>query len=533
VAQAIAQLVREEGVPAERIFVLARRRASLVLAARALAACGVPHVAPEDWRLAELSPVQDLLAVMDVLASPSQSLSLARFLKSPLIGADDDDLQALAQVARSGPCGPVPWFEALCQRCPARPALGRARELLLRWRATAAVWPPHDLLQQIVDDSDALGRLAATAPPSQAALVAPAIEALLAVALALDEGRFVTLYGFVRALRQRSVKAPAGMAPGAVQLLTIHGAKGLEAHTVFVMDADPERQNAEQSTVLTDWPVDAAAPRRLAFVASESQPPKDWQDHVETERQARAREEANALYVAITRAETQLVFSRTEAYNKPSAPSWWARVQALGACVELPPTPVSATPTASERTVSVPAWPDVLSRPLAVAEVASDEDRTAAIGRAVHRVLEWATSGRGAVAADEISALSAAAAKAFGAADADEVQRVVRAILASPECAPFFDGARLTWAGNEVPVRGADGQVLRIDRLVQMRDIVREPDSVWWVLDYKLSGDPLHNPEMREQLRSYCDAVRLMEPGARVRGAFITQTGALQVMDAA
>ena len=68
---------------------------------------------------------------------------------------------------------------------------------------------------------------------------------MLAQALLLDSGRYSTPYAFVRALRQRTVKAARRCRAGAVRLLTVHGAKGLEADTVLLLDADPEKPGNE------------------------------------------------------------------------------------------------------------------------------------------------------------------------------------------------------------------------------------------------------------------------------------------------
>ena len=66
------------------------------------------------------------------------------------------------------------------------------------------------------------------------------------------------------------------------------------------------------------------------------------------------------------------------------------------------------------------------------------------------------------------------------------LSRAADVILRSPECARFFRGPQLQWAGNEVPV-SADGEVLRIDRLVRLDDAGRPAtfDPCWpvrWVL---------------------------------------------------
>ena len=64
----------------------------------------------------------------------------------------------------------------------------------------------------------------------------------------------------------------------------------------------------------------------------------------------------------------------------------------------------------------------------------------------------------------------------------------------------------------------------RIDRLVALQD---PAGTSWWVLDYKLQGAPAADAANREQLQRYVDAVQRLQPGERVRGAFITGAGEL------
>ena len=91
-------------------------------------------------------------------------------------------------------------------------------------------------------------------PAEQRAFALDAIDAVLAQSLSLDGGRYATPYAFVRALKKRALKAALPVRASTVRLLTVHGAKGLEADTVFVMDSEPERTN----------PADDDAARRVA-----------------------------------------------------------------------------------------------------------------------------------------------------------------------------------------------------------------------------------------------------------------------------
>ena len=410
----------------------------------------------------------------------------------------------------------------------ASPVLARARSLLARWSEAAAQLPPHDLLDRIVHEGDLLARLAATVPPERVASAVDAVYALLGASLELDGARFSTPYNFVRALRQRSIKAQPAARKEAVQLLTIHGAKGLEAPVVFVMDSDPEPKNADTATLLIDWPVESVHTLLCAFVYSESQCPASLRPALEHEMAARRREELNGLYVAMSRARERLVFSATAPHRVPREPSWWQRIEAHAVAWLPDPSPVLPDALTAD-TVTVrclPLWdaaglartPASEGAPM---QAADDDSSASRLGKAVHRVLEWAAAP-GRAAAVDFDALAAAAALEFAVAPAVVAQRAGR-IWHSPACAPFFGGAALRWAGNEVPVSDA-GELLRIDRLVELAGA---GGSVWWVLDYKLQHAPQLLETYREQLQRYRRAVQRLQPGATVRCAFISGEGAV------
>jgi len=534
VADEIARLVRSAGGQAKDILVLGRKRASLAWVAQALRERGIAQVLPEKRRLDEAPEVADLLALLDALVLPSHELALARALKSPVFGASDDDLVALALAARASNDGRGAWWDALIEHAAPSPALARARELLPRWREAARQLPPHDLLDRIVAEGEVHARYAAALPPAARALGLRAIDALLGEALRLDGARYATPYNFVRALRQRRVLLPVQADDDAVQLLTIHGAKGLEARAVFLIDTEPEAPKAPTERLCVDWPADAAAPTCCAFVASAL--PPSLAAFGEAEARREAREELNALYVAMTRAKELLVLSATAprpGYGRPGS----ARARVLAACGEG----VMVDPSSLQSIVGVDAGARAASPiellelprlsamqvrghpPAPTAEPAEPaEPESARLGRAVHRVLEWQSQQR---ASRDVLAAAGAAAAEFGlpAEAAARVAEVASAVLGSADCAPFFDPARLDWAGNEVAI-GWRGEVLRIDRLVALS----EPEGeVWWVLDYKLRHDPQALPAYIEQLAAYRDAVRAQRPGAVVRAAFITGQGAL------
>ncbi|WP_280150464.1 UvrD-helicase domain-containing protein [Piscinibacter sp. XHJ-5] len=515
VAAAVRELIEQGAAPAGGIHVLCRKRESLRLVADALAAVHVPYAAAEDFELLDAPQARDLIAVLDVLVSPQHRLSLAHALRSPVFGASDDDLIALARA--STPHGD--WWRALRDLPQPSHALRRARDLLARWRTAARQLPPHDLLDIVVAEGEVRERLVATVPPERRAGALAAVDALLHRALTLDGARYATPYNFVRALKRRTISVPAALQPGAVQLLTVHGAKGLEAEVVFVMDADPEERPADTATLLVDWPVESEHPRRCAFVYSEKRCPPALTEVLERERIAREREEMNGLYVAMTRARTRLVFSATEP-RPGDRVSWWSRVQPWTR--EWAPMRMTGDASPAGPASALLALPRVSPRPPVAPRPPADSDAASRLGQAVHRVLEWIAGDK----ARDLAPLAGAAAREF-AVDEREVARLARLIWRSPASARFFRGDALRWAGNEVPVADG-GEALRIDRLVQLEEAGRR---AWWVLDYKLQHAPQALAEYRDQLRRYRGAVQRLQPGETVRCAFITGQGEVVEVD--
>ena len=524
-----------EGLRPKDIFVLARKREPLRQLAEALLAAGIAHVAPEDNRLADLPDAQDLIALLDALASPGHALSLARALRSPIFSVDEADLLQLAQgaagVAWLGQPAPADgerrsWWAALAALPQPSPALARARGLLTAWREVAGRCTPHELLDRIVHEGELIPRLLARASPAEGPHRVRTVNALLEAALALDGGRFATLYGFVRALKSRSPKLAALPGDDAVQLLTVHGAKGLEAEVVFLLDADALPSRAETLSLACDWPVEAPAPARLAFLASESRPPPALVGLVDAERGLREREEMNALYVAMTRARQRLILSRTPPRRGASDTSWWARLVNGAQPMVLSGTSgmsgmsgMSALPVPASLHATWLPLPQWQAPPANPPSGAADDALQARLGEALHRTLEWASAPGQTLA---LARLAESAGQAF-ALDAAARQRVLasaEAILSSPECQRFFDPAQLRWAGNEVSVSAA-GEERRIDRLVQLGD------GCWWVLDYKLGVSPEHEPAYRDQLRTYQAAVQALQPGEPVRAGLISGSGRL------
>ena len=521
VAQWIAQQV-EAGLAPQDVMVLSRRRAGLLPLQQALRGFGIPAQIGEKTGLIDCCEVQDLVALLDVLVSNQHDLSLARALKSPLFSISDETLVALALRCRADR---QPWFSLLQQDWTVASGLQGVGPTLLRWRGWLATLPPHDALQAIYSEHDVLARFAMAAPATQRDSVLANLRSLLVAALQLGGGRYATPYALVRVLKAGGALAPPSVDEAAVRLLTIHGAKGLEAQAVVLLDTDTPERTAETMGVLVDWPGHAAQPRKFVFMASEKYPPACAVQTLEDERAGRRREELNALYVALTRARHTLVISSITPHRE-AAGSWWQRLSGLmpDQIAVLPMPAIGVIRNRSQAQFHLKALPTVPAIPppdtasgqdgAYESPAAPDQDtEVARVGKAMHRLLEWG---------DTSTANAAAAAAEFGLGAGQGMQAAAMAQrILQGQGAWVWDNAALAWQANEVELM-VQGEPLRLDRLVQRKDT-----GEWWVLDFKSSPAPQHQPALMAQLQAYRSAVQDSTPGAVVRAAFLTAQGDL------
>jgi ATP-dependent helicase/nuclease subunit A len=556
-ARWLAQQLQTHGMQPSDIMVLARKRERLGLMQAELAALHIPAQQPEKNDLADMPEVQDLVALLDVLVSPAHDLSLARVLKSPVFGINDSDLVqlVLCQRAMQGESdaqtegvafrpAKLPWLRVLQKALNLPAALAPLGARLTLWKSWVDTLPPHDALSAIYHDGDVLARYAEATPPTQREAVLTHLRALLAAALQVDGGRYTTAYALVRTLRAGGTQAPVRADAHAVRLLTIHGAKGLEAPLVLLLDTDGEAIKAQTMGVLVDWPGEATHPQRFVFLASESKPPACVAEALATEQAARKREELNALYVALTRTQRTLVVSSLEPHiSNPD--SWWKRLHTLAqdapwnasldaagwlkpAEIEgytllcLPNMPLAPVEYKNVATTII-ANADAIE--LAMNQAQALDSR---IGQAMHRLLErYVPPPHGSQLAHlATDAQQSRIAQEFTLEPAHMTLAHSMALaIVQGEGAWAWDVSQLGWQGNEVGLVHR-GRPLRIDRLVLRRG-VGGAEGQWWLLDYKSTRQPQLQPELCEQLLNYRAAVAQAQPGKMVRAAFLTPLGSL------
>ena len=540
----IAAEIAAGRVSADQVMVLSRKRERLGWMHEALRERGIASDEPEKTDLADAPAVQDVIALIDALVSPGHDLSLARALRSPIGGWGDDELVRLAQQVQRvrgsqapdtademprGTARDVPtWWDVLrdTARTPDAPALWRdTAERWAGWQAALRALPPHDALSRIFREGELPARYARAAPAAQRAGVLAQLQALLALSLQHEGGRYLTAYRLVRAVRAGGLTLAPVAAPGAVRLLTIHGAKGLEAHTVLLLDTHAAPSRPETTGVLVDWPGEAAHPQRFVFLTHEKAAPLCAQPLLDAERRARSLEELNALYVAMTRAAERLVVSHFEPHQAPAQTTWWARLSPVATPQEAP-APLASTDAGSAAPWVLHGLPALRAAPEPEPPVmAPDDDPATRWGQAVHRLLQWCPTPAAGFDWDDTHQRAIEREHALDAARSADALAAARRIVRG-EAAWAWDPTRIDHWGNEVDLVH-QGQALRLDRLVR-----EGASGVWWVIDFKSHDAPHTVAEHREQLRGYRAALQATQPGDTVRLAFITAQGRFIELDA-
>jgi ATP-dependent helicase/nuclease subunit A len=532
-------------------LILVRHRDALVESlVREMKNRGIPVAGNDRMRLGEQLAVMDLIAFGQFLLLPEDDFNLAVLLKSPLLGLDEDALFDLA--ANRGK-------RSLWAELQGRAGFAAARFFLSEALARVDFLPPYELYADLLGRLDGRRKLLARLGPD----AADPIEEFMNLALAYEGEHVPSLQGFLHWLGRDDIEIkresePGG--PGLVRIMTVHGAKGLQAPIVVLPDTLYQSNRSprllwldESEGALLIWSPRVGDDDPLAASARARA------------NAARDEEGRRLLYVALTRAEDRLYVCGWRGAKGPATGCWYETIrQGLAGLAESTPfdfraelgeagwageglvfvQPQTGAPRSDEdrprgtRPIEKPLdpWIRVLprpeprpSRPLSPSRLGEEppvlaplngaSDQRFRRGRLIHRLLQTLP--------DLPAAERAHAAKRFLDSRGAELSSAIRAeiagetlrVLADPAFAPIFGpGSRA-----EAPIVGelANGMAIsgQIDRLLVT------PSEVL-IVDYKTNRPAPHTPAdtaqpYLRQMAAYRAALGKIYPDKSIRCALL------------
>ncbi|MEX0591147.1 MAG: double-strand break repair helicase AddA [Xanthobacteraceae bacterium] len=540
------------------VIVLVRQRGPLFDAIlQALKKADIPVAGADRLKLSEHIAVMDLMALGDALTLEADDLALACALKSPLFGLDEDDLYALAH-GRAGTLA-----ASLSARADENARFADTAQKLARWRKEASALRPFDFYSRVLGRDKGRERMLARLGHE----AADAIDEFLARALSYERTETPTIAGFLNFLRRAGteVKRDLEVESNSVRVMTVHGAKGLEAPLVVLADTTSIPDG--RGTRLHDLP------GTEAFIWAGKKPLDS-----EVEQAARLaadglreQEYRRLLYVALTRAADALIVCGFESGIALKEGCWYRLVRdaleagdpsellaadapyakamrwraapgpAMKAADAVPEKMITLAPWLTEAAETTPPGPrrlvpsqfdpdDEPRSPYAAAAPGALDPRRR--GDLMHRLLQYLPDVRADARRDAAARWLARIAGDLPASDRAALAAEAMRVIAEPALAELFGPA--SRAEVDVLVREPDAEFEmfgRIDRLAVTADAILVADFKTGAPAADAADVPLRYVQ---QLAIYRDVLARVYPGLAMQALLVWTAGpAIHKIDAA
>jgi len=311
---------QQRGARPGEMLILVRQRGPLFEAIiRALKNAEIPVAGADRLVLTDHIAVMDLMVLADALLLSDDDLALATALRSPLFGFSDEQLFHIAWDRKTS------LRAALTAKSGDDPLFAEATARLERLEQAARRETPFAFYAGLLGAGGRkqfLTRLGHEA--------ADALDEFLNLALDYESRETPSLQGFVAWLRgaRAEIKRDMEMARDEVRVMTVHGAKGLEAPIVILADTTTRPTGPRDPRLLALPPDNAApdTPPRLVWAAAKAADVGPMEQAREKARRAAQDEYRRLLYVAMTRAAQRLIICGTEGVNKKPDGCWYELV---------------------------------------------------------------------------------------------------------------------------------------------------------------------------------------------------------------
>ena len=569
VAHEIARIIREDTIRDRQsglaraarpgdIAILFRSRTSHREFQQALEARGIPAYVYKGLGFFDADEIKDVSSLIRYLAEPGSNLRAAAFLRSRFVRLSDAAVARLAPELAGAMTNSAPPEALNALDAEDRRVLEFLRAHVGEWLASVDHVPPADLIERLLSESSYAYEL--RGPRRQQAW--ENLKKMRGLIRRIQNRGYATLTRIadhIDALTPGDESNAVIEALDAVNLMTVHAAKGLEFPVVFVVNlARGASGPPDPVRIIVDGAGEVPSVSIGPFVSETDEAERDREKH-ETRR---------LLYVALTRARDRLYLSSSlkdrelipgrgslaEVLPESIKGLFNRAATAFDACATIGctvasgrsyewricriPAPSaesdqSARPTAPAG--RAPRFGPVLEEPVTrrsvtewLEETAGSQgfnrgrNRSLTAGILVHRLFQARSIATGGNPVDEL-AMARALLRPDECSAVDDVDAIVaegvaawRGISARKDVAVLLSAGRVL---HEVPFsmmtrHGDDPVILRgvIDCVIQ------KDDGSIVVIEFK-TGRP--TPRHQRQLDLYVEAAAAIYPGARVEGRLI------------
>jgi ATP-dependent helicase/nuclease subunit A len=305
---------RGRPVTADDILILVQVRSVLFHEIiRALIQQGIPTPGADRLAVTTHIGTLDLMALGDVLSNSADDLQLAALLRSPLFDISEEDLFELAQ-----PRGDGESLWAAMKRSELL-SVRTAYDQLRDWRNRLDFERPYNFYSDVLYRYGGLRKFRSRFGSE----IDDVVTEFLELALAHEQHEQPSLIGFLAELRSREVTIKRELADTGtgVRVMTVHGAKGLEAPIVILADAASTEEGRDRRTVFMQ-----DSPPLFIHASKKEQHVDETMEHRNRAEAAQKAEYWRKLYVAMTRAEDELYITGYLTKARNGEGSWYEAI---------------------------------------------------------------------------------------------------------------------------------------------------------------------------------------------------------------
>lgn len=496
---------QDRPVQAGDIMILVQRRSLFASAMlRALKRHDIPVAGADRLILTEHIAIADCIALASFLLLPQDDLTLAVVLKSPFLGLSEEDLFELAYDRKE---------KSLWQRLKENSRFQTAHDYLASLLARVDYLPPYELFAHILDTLGGRKKLAERLGSE----IDDPLNEFLSLALEYDRLHVPALQGFLHWLESGTSEIKRDMEKGSneVRIMTVHGAKGLQAPIVFLPDTT--RLPRSETGIL--WTGGAEEIPLWSPVTGADSNSRNVKERLQLERE---REYRRLLYVAMTRAEDELYICGWKGSKAVSDKCWyqlvkqgitdkWQEIDGKWVLVseQTEPPKTKTVAVRQDLQVELPGWvyippsneqgnlkpltPSRIENPSVAGSPVKDQ-KARMRGTLIHRLLQYLPDVEPARREEITRRFMDAYAQNFTGEEREQIQKELFGIFGHTEFAPLFSADSVAEAPVSGIVTDAEGNKTVISGQI---DRISVMDKEVYIIDYKTG---VQVPETQAQI---------------------------------